>query len=341
MKRKSNSWDTVLIASIVLIAGVCAQPQQAAHAKDADLEGPIVQISPDEDGQDLADLATEPKTRIVAEKSYWIGIRGRSVASEVLRTHLQLAEDMGVVVEEVIPDSPAAKAGLQKHDIILRADGDAVDNMAVMQKHVRKGGDKPIELKIIRYGKQEKLVIVPELRPQQFSEQDAGPRGDRWGRWGGDPQDLLDQQMLRGQERLNAQRWFGPGIILEGQRLDLSAMPKGLSVSVERRNDGPAQITVKKGDQTWNIEGDDEKALQQLPDEVRSSVERMLGGQGLGNLGGRVPLDFDVDSLLQGLPRRFGDRKGGAQDPIDQRILELERKLQDLQERVEADPAVK
>ena len=40
-----------------------------------------------------------------------------SFESEVLRTHLQLAEDMGVVVEDVIADSPAAKAGLRKHDI--------------------------------------------------------------------------------------------------------------------------------------------------------------------------------------------------------------------------------
>ena len=263
MQRKSDSWadswDRLLIASIVLIAGVCAQSQRAVYAEDLDLEGPIIKIAPDEAGQEMADLATEPKTRIVKEPSYWIGIRGRSIESEVLRTHLQLAEDMGVVVEEVLPDSPAAKAGLRKHDIILRAGGDAVDNMTVMQQHVRAGGEQPIELRIIRLGKPEKLVIVPEMRPEQFQDPVGGRGADRWKALGENPHDFLEQ---------------------------------------------------------------------------------MLRGRGIHNRAKPFPMDLQAE-LQRVLPRDLGGiGRVAADDPIVDRIQELERKLQDLQERLEQDPDV-
>ena len=333
MKRLTLSWESVLIASIVLVAGVCAQSQRSVWADDAPLDGPIVQIAPGGGGQELAELETESKTRIIEEQAYWIGIRGRSVASPVLRTHLQLAEDMGVVVEDVVPESPAAKAGLRKHDIILRAGNDAVDNMTVLQGQVQRDGGKTIELKIIRLGKPEKLVVVPELRPQQYSGPQPNVGEDRWDLLGGDVQDLM-QQLLRGDGRLNAQRLFGPGIIVNGDRADINAMPGGMSISVQSQNDGPPHITVKKGDQTWNIVGDDQESFDQLPDDVRPFVERMLGRRGIGNPHGGAPIDLDAD-LLRRWPRRWGAGAEGDADPIVERMQELERKLQDLQDRLE------
>ena len=328
-----RTYSILFIASFFFVASFGAE--QITLAEATDLNGPIVQIEPGKEGQDLAKLATQPKTRIVQEPSYWIGVRGRSVESEVLRTHLQLAEDMGVVVEQVISDSPAGKAGLQKHDIILRANGDAVDNMSVLQTHVREHGEKPIELKIIRYGKQEKIVVVPELLPEEFAAQ-TSPDVDRWGPMGRNPQDLLDQ-LLRGEGRLNAQRLFGQGFNF--QPFDLNAMPSGVSVSIQRQNDGPPKIIVKKGDQTWNLVGDDEEALLQLPDDVRPFVEQMLRGQG-NNLQGEA-FDLNADLLQQRLPRRLGALGEEADGALAERIREMERKLQDLQQRLEADPAVK
>lgn len=334
MRRVSGLWDTVLIASVVAVVSVCAQLQQDVTAAEAELDGPIVQIGPGGDDQNLAELSDEPQTRVL-EEVYWIGIRGRSIQSEVLRTHLQLAEDMGVVVEEVVPDSPAAKAGIQKHDIIIRANDDAVDNMSVLQNQVREFGEKPIELKIFRYCKQEKLVVVPELRPAEVA-QSQRPGNDPWGRLQGNPQDLLNE-MLRGNGRLGA---MGPGIIMNGQPFGMNAMPNGLSVSVNRSNDGPPEITVKKGDQTWTIVGDDKEALAELPEDVRPFVERMLRGQGMG-MGNFNMQGFDLNAdLLEGLQGRFGNVGQEAEGRIANRIQELEKKLQALQKRLDAEPAV-
>ena len=57
-----------------------------------------------------------------AAPSYWIGVSIDEV-DDTLREHLKLGEKVGLVVSDVLKDSPAAKVGLEKNDILLQADG--------------------------------------------------------------------------------------------------------------------------------------------------------------------------------------------------------------------------
>ncbi len=306
MKHNAFPWDSLLIVTMMLLATVCAQSQAAALATDDEKEGAVAQISPDEGANDLE---IEPQTGIAPEPTYWIGIAGRSIESAVLRTHLQLAEDMGVVVERVLDDSPAAKAGLRKHDIILRVNGDAVDNMRVLQSQVRTGKDKPLELKIVRLGKQEKIVVVPEPQPANLTEQARTMSQRAQG---------MDRDIMQRLMQQFGGRNIGPGRAFRAgpQGFNFNQMPSGISVSIQRNNDSPAQITVKKGDQTWKIVGDDEESLKQLPDDVRPFVERMLNGQG----------------RMQGFGRaRLPD---GLGDPMLERMEQMERQLEGLQKKM-------
>src|SRR5688572_21826857 len=45
-----------------------------------------------------------------------------------LRAQLQLSEEGGVVVTNILPDSEAAKSGLEKHDVLLRVNDTPVTN---------------------------------------------------------------------------------------------------------------------------------------------------------------------------------------------------------------------
>jgi len=315
----TGSWDALLVASIVIVAGLCAQ----AHAEDdTQLEGKIVRISPDPE-KVAEDETTEEET------TYWIGISGRGVESAVLRTQLQLAGDMGVVVEQVVADSPADKAGLRRHDIILRANGKAVHGMTVLQEHVRKHQAKPLDLKFLRLGKEVAVVVVPEERPQGLAK--PSPRG-RSG-FGGHPdglRNLLEQLQRQGGPRMDPRAFF------PAPQQGFGALPGGVSVSIQRENDGPAKITVKQGDKTWHVVEGNLESIERLPEELRPYVQRMLQG----NEAQGANLGFDWEAELENLlPRGLG---GFHQQPkpdlreaeLLERMKRMEQELRELQKRL-------
>jgi S1-C subfamily serine protease len=55
----------------------------------------------------------------------WVGVSFTDVTPARLR-QMGVAQEGGILVDEVVPDSPAAKAGLKPEDIILRVNGRAV-----------------------------------------------------------------------------------------------------------------------------------------------------------------------------------------------------------------------
>jgi membrane-associated protease RseP (regulator of RpoE activity) len=335
--RLRFKWDSLLMASVVAAAGICAQSQQFALAQQQDdLEGPIVQIG-EADGEN-ADAPATPAAP--AAPAFWIGLRGRNVDDPVLRTQLQLAEDMGVAVEDVVADSPAEKAGLRKHDIILRANDEVVNSMEVLQNLVVAGGEKPIELKVLRLAKETDVTVTPEHRPENFQAL-LGPEPNAPGgeMLGGDLGQLLQQ--LQGGNLPGGMRVFGPGMVLNGRQFNVDAVPNGISVSIARNGDGPAQITVKKGDQTWTLKSDDAKALAELPEDVRNYVSGMINSEN-----GDVDGNFDWQAELRNqLPNRMGHVPGfdkafkAQEDELTHRLNEMQQQIEQLQKKLDTEEA--
>jgi membrane-associated protease RseP (regulator of RpoE activity) len=323
--RRRFKWDSLLMATVVAAAG--ASQQFALAQQQDDLEGPIVQI-----GEAAEENAAAPAAP--ATPAFWIGLRGRNVLDPVLRTQLQLAEDMGVVVEDIVADSPAEKAGLRKHDIILRANDDVVDSMEVLQNLVVAGGEKPIELKVLRLGKETDVTVTPEKRPENFQAL-LGPEPNVPGgqMLGGDLGQLL-KQFQGGAGMPGGMRVFGPGMVLNGRQFNVDAVPNGISVSIARNGDGPAQITVKKGEQTWTLNSDDAQALAELPEDVRSYVSGMINGEN-----GDVDGNFDWQAELRNqLPGRLGNVPNfkSQEEEITRRLNEMQQQLEQLQQKLDA-----
>lgn len=64
----------------------------------------------------------------------FLGVRTESVTRETMGRYSLAGEPRGVAVASVVPDSPAAKAGLQQNDVILRFDGEAVTSPRKLQR---------------------------------------------------------------------------------------------------------------------------------------------------------------------------------------------------------------
>jgi hypothetical protein len=332
-------WGALAIAFPALAVVVSQTPFAAFADEEVEIaEGRITPLSRGEDaGNDEAEIEASADAAVAAPK-YWIGLQGRPIDSRVLRTQLQLAGDVGVAIETVMPDSPAEKAGLRQDDILVAVDGEPLADLAYLQSVVAEKKDKSIELKVLRLAKEEVIEVTPEEIPAEVLDRLAAQQQrqnpmDMLQGGNFDPQALMEQLRQQG-----GMRMIGPGMIFGGQMGQGAQVPNGVSVNVTRDGDGPATITIHKGDKTWTVKEDDEEALAQLPEDVRPFVDQILNRDG-ANFGG-IP-GFDLQQL-QGNVLPDGLRQfdaGGAADRVDrmnQRLLErmerLEQRLRELQE---------
>jgi S1-C subfamily serine protease len=90
----------------------------------------------------------------------WMGLYTQTVDHELAKA-FNLKAEKGVVVNEVIENSPAEKAGLKEEDIILSANGTSIESADDLTDFVdhAKPGDK-VTLDIIRDGKEMTLALT-------------------------------------------------------------------------------------------------------------------------------------------------------------------------------------
>jgi S1-C subfamily serine protease len=74
----------------------------------------------------------------------WLGVRGLQAFSKDLAEHLEVAEKGGVILGEVLKQSPAAKAGLRDRDIVVKINGEKLDitedrDVEKLRKRVQRG----------------------------------------------------------------------------------------------------------------------------------------------------------------------------------------------------------
>ena len=289
-----NSLEWALLVALVLGGGALAQAQNdQAVTSTSEQPGKIVRIAPATGGAtaDVVVTTTEDGNQAAQAEmpKHWIGILGGTATPE-LRAQLDIPEGQGLLVRQVVPESPAAKAGLQSFDILLKANDTELREMSDLMELVRSEGESngKIALDVLRHGKHETLTIAPESRPEHVKGVEPNMmQGVMQGDGGtitGQPQDAM--RMF--QQRFGSGgpggpfnfRVFGPGTVLQGRTMNLNQMPNGVSVSIQKQNDEPAHITVQRGNDTWNIVGDDPASLEQLPKDLRPFVEQLVSGGG-------------------------------------------------------------
>ena len=94
--------------------------------------------------------------------------------NEPLRAHFGVPEGAGVLVSNVVEDSPAARAGIQVGDILTRLDGEDVTSHRRLTSRLRRAesGD-PADFEIWRDGKVETLSTTLAERPRPALKADS------------------------------------------------------------------------------------------------------------------------------------------------------------------------
>ncbi len=271
-----------------------------------------------------------------ARTSPWLGVEVSRV-SPALRSQLGLPEKQGLVVEALTAGGPAEKAGVKLYDVLMKADGKNVADVADLLHAMKEAKEDKLALEVVRGGKPQTISVALGHRALA---------AEGWGNTAfATPSEADAEALAKLMERLRREvgggpmefRFSRPGLILPpGGPLALK-LPENTSVVVTREGDKPAKIMVKQGDKKWEITEDE---INKLPEALRPVVEQMLGlgpfsfPETSGALpepspGGPLPLRSEArhgDMLVPALP---------GESRLEKRLDDLSRQVEQLRKAVE------
>ncbi len=258
----------------------------------------------------------------------WLGV-SVGEPEKALVNQLDLG-DRGVVILNVVRDSPADHAGIKTDDIVLSFDGEDIDHHAASLGRLvgsYKPGDK-VEIVVLRNGEEEVLSAelgsrgntgaikwIRKLDP--FAEVHESVitsgkiiRQDPDGEW--IIEDLGDLDALTGLSEEVRSLFVPKGrnistqVFVDGNRTSVKTVTRvqdGVSVSIEQEDDGEITVTRsdEDGEETVTIYADKEELAVGDPE----AHELYKGTSGSAfvhlNLGDLDDIDIDVELYVEGL----------------------------------------
>jgi membrane-associated protease RseP (regulator of RpoE activity) len=177
-----NAMKTQIVATVAL--ALCANVAFCA-SQDSVVLAALTKVTPKiaDDGE--AESSAGGKVSILVptdskagnqqnETDTWLGVSAVE-ASDALTSQLTLPPGVGLVISFVASNSPAAKAGLQKNDVLTRFEDQSLVHPAQLRKlvQVRKDGDK-VKLAFYRAGKEQSITVTLGKTEHHSTWGDAG-----------------------------------------------------------------------------------------------------------------------------------------------------------------------
>ena len=203
--------------------------------------------------------ATLDSVEVIEIGSSWLGVETHEVTAEKAKA-LKLSAERGVVIGKVIPDSPAAKAGLKENDVVTEINGQRVEGAEQFRRMIRE----------IPAGRTVQLTVWRDGRSQSINAT-LGSSEERHHKWMGAPPGAFAFHMpdMPAIAHLPGMEWNGEllsggrprlGIDAEdlnGQLGSYFGAPDGEGVLVRAVNSGsPAEKAgMKAGDVITSLDG--------------------------------------------------------------------------------------
>lgn len=117
-------------------------------------------------------LVVRPRYRVslgAPEKqkvSFFVGV-GVNPVDDTVRAHLSLPAGEGLVVNQVAGGSPAEKAGIKTHDILLSFGDTALRTNEDLVSAVQNAGEAATTVRLLRAGKTDKIQVTPVKKTEK------------------------------------------------------------------------------------------------------------------------------------------------------------------------------
>jgi serine protease Do len=108
----------------------------------------------------------------------WLGVETAEVNAEKTK-ELKLPAERGVLLTEIVPDSPAAKAGLKANDVVTEFNGQRVEGAAQFRRLIRETpAGRTVQLTVWRDGRSQTISVTLGEGEQRRHARAGVPRGD-------------------------------------------------------------------------------------------------------------------------------------------------------------------
>jgi membrane-associated protease RseP (regulator of RpoE activity) len=290
----------------------------AAHA----LQASAWAVVQDPQGQERRfEVAPEPEdgnalVLLGDEGASWLGVESQEVSSEKAK-ELKLPAERGVLLEHIVPDSPAAKAGLKDSDVITEINGQRVEGAAQFRRMIHEiPAGRSVQFTLWRDGRAQTISVTLgkseehgnmwfKTAPRAFSMQlpkiempEVAPMPDMdWGSYGGvlagaRPRLGIDAEDLSGQFGT----YFGA--------------PDGAGVLVREVNSGsPAEKAgVKSGDVITALNGERVRSLGDLREKLAGKRDEKTVKLGVLRNKSEVSVTVELPPQPSKTPRAISHR---------------------------------
>ena len=246
---------------------------------------------------------------------------------EALATHLGVK---GLIVTQVLDDSPAKKAGLKANDILLSMNGTALTSPDQFKKLVvgETGGSKAVFV-VLRGGKKQEIAAVLGERDANrmgmfFDGKNAPFKVDGkdgvmqfkfdGGAFGKD--NLFEKELPGGARAFGRARVggkAGEGAGSNSTSLSISANDGNITIAASVTKDGKTQTVKESGTRDELL-----KKIDKFPEGIRDSIRQSLEGieTGSGGKGNRIRIERKVNA----------DAKEGGEEGRKVRVRTLDPK---------------
>jgi serine protease Do len=186
----------------------------------------------------------------------WLGVQIQAIDPEIAKS-LGLQDDKGAIVASVTPGSPAAAAGFQQGDVVLRFNGEQVEDSRDLTRKVGATDvGRSTRVEVLRNGRRENLNVTLGERPSEQQLASLEPSTPSAG---------------AGQETSGLGLSVRPASDEDRRRYDLSAVEGGLVVTNVADNSELAERGVLPGDVIVGA-GPDRRPLRTI-DDLNAAVE--------------------------------------------------------------------
>jgi serine protease Do len=111
----------------------------------------------------------------------WLGVQIQPLTADLARSY-RLKDARGAVVQEVTSASPAEKAGLKPEDVIISADGRAIQDSSDLSSYIAgKAPGSTVRLRVLQGGAEKEVPIVLGTFPEELNRADNAGDDDASG----------------------------------------------------------------------------------------------------------------------------------------------------------------